>query len=82
MTVKLSISVPDDVAAFLATQGNTSAYLTVLTREKMPDARRQRQRASALAYAEAMRRRTSEQIEADRDLMDASNEISMRGAEW
>lgn len=33
MTVKLSISVPDDVAAYLRDQGNASAVVTTATRK-------------------------------------------------
>ena len=52
MTVKLSISVPDDVAAYLQGQGNASAAVTAAVRRILPDARRDRQRAAARAYGE------------------------------
>lgn len=79
---KLSISVPEDVAEFLQAQDNTSAYVTSVVRSQMPDARRQRQRAMAQAYAQLMRERTPEQIEADRIMDEHNAEISLRGAEW
>jgi hypothetical protein len=46
MTVKLSISVPDDVAAYLQASGNASAAVTEAVRRLLPDARRARQRAA------------------------------------
>ncbi|MEU4557830.1 hypothetical protein AB0F72_05550 [Actinoplanes sp. NPDC023936] len=52
MTVKLSISVPDDVAAYLQSQGNASAAVTEAVRKVLPEARRTRQRAAAQAYGE------------------------------
>ena len=79
---KLSISVPEDVAEFLQAQDSTSAYVTSVVRSQMPDARRQRQRAMAQAYAQLMRERTPEQIEADRIMDEHNAEISLRGAEW
>ena len=38
MTVKLSISVPDDVAAYLQSQGNASAAVTEAVRRVLPEA--------------------------------------------
>jgi hypothetical protein len=82
MTTKLSISVPDDVAEFLQAQDNTSAFVTMVIRSQMLDARRARQRAAALAYAQHMRERTAEQIEADRTMYEHNADIALRGAEW
>jgi hypothetical protein len=82
MTVKLSISVPDDVAAYLQSQGNVSAVVTEAVRRILPDARRARQRAAAQAYGEYLRGRTPEQIAEDRALIESSNDIALRDAEW
>jgi hypothetical protein len=82
MTVKLSISVPDDVADFLQRQGNASAAVTAAVRRVLPEARRARQRAAAQAYGEFLRDRTAEHIEAETALIEASNDIALRGAEW
>jgi hypothetical protein len=82
MTVKLSISVPDDVAAYLQDQGNASAAVTEAVRRMLPEARRSRQRAAAQAYGEYLRERTGEQVEADRRLIESSNDISLRDSQW
>ncbi|GIE87714.1 hypothetical protein [Actinoplanes regularis] len=47
--MKLSISVPDDVAAYLQSRGNASAAVTEAVRRVPPDARRDRRRAAAQA---------------------------------
>jgi hypothetical protein len=82
MTVKLSISVPDDVAAYLQGQGNASAAVTEAVRRVLPEARRTRQRAAAQAYGEYSRRRTAQQIEDDTTLIESSNDISLRDSRW
>ena len=82
MTVKLSISVPDDVAAYLQGQGNASAAVTEAVRRMLPEARRARQLAAAQAYGEYLRRRTAQQIENDRALIESSNDISLRDSRW
>ncbi|HEX7744270.1 MAG TPA: hypothetical protein VF462_03265 [Micromonosporaceae bacterium] len=82
MTVKLSISVPDDVAAYLQSQGNASAAVAEAVRRVLPEARRARQRAAAQAYGEYLRRRTVQQISDDRTLIESSNDIALRDAEW
>jgi hypothetical protein len=82
MTVKLSISVPDDVAAYLQGQGNASAAVTEAVRRVLPEARRTRQRAAAQAYGEYLRRRTAQQIEDDTTLIESSNDISLRDSRW
>lgn len=82
MTVKLSISVPDDVAEYLQSRGNVSAAVTEAVRRVLPETRRARQRAAAQGYAEFLRRRTPEQIAADRLLVESSNDIALRGSEW
>jgi hypothetical protein len=79
---ELTISVPDDVAEFLQAQEDMSAYVTAVVRSRMPDARRRRQRAAAMAYAQVLRERTPEQVEADRIMDEHTAEISLRGAEW
>jgi hypothetical protein len=82
MTVKLSISVPDDVADYLQSQGNASAAVTDAVRRVLPAARRERQRAAAQAYGEFLRRRSPEQIANDQALIEASNDIALRDAQW
>jgi hypothetical protein len=82
MTVKLSISVPDDVAAYLQGQGNASAAVTEAVRRVLPDARRARQRAAAQAYGEFLRGRNADQIEADESLIESSNDIALRDSQW
>jgi hypothetical protein len=82
VTVKLSISVPDDVAAYLQGQGNASAAVTEAVRRVLPEARRERQRAAAQAYGEYLRRRTAQEIEDDNALMESSNDISLRDSQW
>jgi hypothetical protein len=82
MTVKLSISVPDDVAAYLQGQGNASAAVTEAVRRVLPEARRERRRAAAQAYGEYLRRRSPEDAEADRALIESSNDIALRDSAW
>ncbi len=82
MTVKISISVPDDVAAYLQSKGNASAAVTDAVRRVLPEARRERQRAAAQAYGEYLRRRTPEQIEDDRTLIESSNDIALHDSQW
>jgi Arc/MetJ-type ribon-helix-helix transcriptional regulator len=82
MTVKLSISVPDDVAAYLQSQGNASAAVTEAVRRILPEARRARQRAAAQAYGEYLRVRAGHQGADDHDLIEASNDIALRDARW
>ncbi|GAA2561884.1 hypothetical protein GCM10010435_37220 [Winogradskya consettensis] len=82
MTVKLSISVPDDVAAFLQAQGNASAAVTEAVRQMLPEARRARQRSAAVAYGEYLRRRTTDQAGTDAALIESSNDIALRDAQW
>jgi hypothetical protein len=82
MTVKLSISVPDDVAAFLQSRGNASAAVTEAVRRMLPEARRARQRAAAQAYGEFLRSRTPQQLEEERSLIESSNDIALRDAQW
>jgi hypothetical protein len=82
MTVKLSISVPDDVAAYLQSQDNASAAVTEAVRRVLPEARRAHQRAAAVEYGEFLRRRTAEQIADDLALIESSNDVALRDAEW
>lgn len=82
MTVKLSISVPDDVAAYLESQGNASAAVTEAVRRVLPEARRARQRGAAQAYGEYLRRRTAQQVADDQILIESSNDIALRDAQW
>jgi hypothetical protein len=82
MTVKLSISVPDDVAAYLEGEGNASAAVTAAVRRVLPEARRARQRAAAQAYGSYLRGRSIEQLVEDRMLIESSNDIALRDAQW
>jgi hypothetical protein len=82
MTTKLSISVPDDVAAYLQSHGNVSAAVTDAVRRVLPEARRARQREAAQAYGLHLRRRTAQQIEDDKILIEGSNDISLRDSQW
>lgn len=82
MAVDMSISVPDDVARYLQRQDDASAAVTDAVRRVLSEARRARQRAAAEAYAECLRQRSPEEVEADRVLIESSNDIALRGAEW
>jgi hypothetical protein len=82
MTVKLSISVPDDVAAYLQSQGNASAAVTDAVRRVLPQARRARQREAAQAYGEHLRRRTARQLADERARIESSNDIALRDSAW
>ena len=82
MTVKISISVPDDVAAFLQSQPNASAAVTDAVRRVLPEARRARQRAAAQAYGDYLRRRTPQQADDDTMLIESSNDIALRDSQW
>jgi hypothetical protein len=82
MTVRLSISVPDDVAAYLQSQGNASAAVTAAVRRVLPEARRARQRTAAEAFGVHLRARTPQHVDADSALIEASNDIALRGCEW
>lgn len=48
----------------------------------LPEARRARQREAAQAYGEFLRRRTPEQVKADRLLIESSNDIALRDSQW
>jgi hypothetical protein len=82
MTTKLSISVPDDVAAYLEEQGNASAAVTEAVRRVLPEVRRARQRRAAQTYGEYLRRRTAQQIKDDTALIESSNDIALRDSQW
>lgn len=82
MTVKLSISVPDDVAAYLQSQGNASAAVVEAVRRVQPQARRERQREAAQAYGAYLRARSAQQYEDDRAMIEQSNDIALRDAGW
>jgi len=82
MTVKISISVPDDVAAYLQSQANASAAVTEAVRRVLPEARRARQRAAARAYGEYLRGRTPQQADDDTMLIESSNDIALRDSQW
>ena len=82
MTVKISISVPDDVAAYLQSQANASAAVTEAVRRVLPEARRARQRAAAQAYGEHLRGRTPQQADDDTMLIESSNDIALRDSQW
>jgi hypothetical protein len=81
MTVKISISVPDDVAAYLQSQTNASAAVTDAVRRLLPEARRARQREAAGAYGEFLRR-TQQKARDDQMLIESSNDIALRDSQW
>jgi len=82
VTVKLSISVPDDVAEYLQGQDNASAAVTDAVRRILPQARRARQRAAAHALQEYLRTRTPSRIADDQELIESSNDIALHDAQW
>lgn len=82
MTVKLSISVPDDVAAYLQEQGNVSAAVTRAVKLVLPGARRARQRAAAQAYGAFLRDRSTQQATEDAELIECSNDVALADAQW
>jgi hypothetical protein len=82
MTEKLSISVPDDVAAYLQSQGNASAAVTEAVRRVLPEARRARQQAAAQAYGAYLRQRSAQQSQDDHALIEDSNDIALNDAQW
>ncbi len=81
MTVKLSVSVPDEVAAYLGTQPNTSAAVVAAVRAQMESAssRRERQRSAAVAYLEWAAITGRDRLD---ELDRASSDISLGPAEW
>jgi hypothetical protein len=82
MTVKLSISVPDDVAAYLQSQGNASAAVVDAVRRVQPEARRARQREAAQTYGAYLRERSAADRAEERSLIEQSNDIALRDAQW
>lgn len=82
MTVKLSISVPDDIAAYLQTHGNVSAAVVNAVAPLLPEARYARQLADADAYAEYAANRTPEHIDEDHAIAEASMDDALAGTEW
>ncbi|XVU27455.1 hypothetical protein ACQPZJ_10590 [Actinoplanes sp. CA-054009] len=82
MTIKLSVSVPDDVGAFLQDQANASAVVAEAVRKVMPEARRVRQREAALAMAAYRGNQRPADRAAERELIEESNDIALRGTEW
>jgi hypothetical protein len=82
MTVKLSISVPDDVAAYLQNHSNASAAVTDAVRRVLPEARQERQREAAQAYGDYQRQRTAQQIDDDNAFIETNNDISLRDSRW
>jgi hypothetical protein len=82
MTVKLSISVPDDVAAYLQGAGNASAAVTEAVRRILPEARRERQRAAAEAYGAYLKRRSPRELADATVLIESSNDIALHDAQW
>jgi len=83
MTVKLSVSLPDDVAEFLQGQGNVSGFIADTVRDRMPEARRARLRAAAAELAHRQSQRTADEIAADRELQEHQHELLLRdGDAW
>lgn len=82
MTMKMTISVPDEIAAFLRDTGNASAAVAAAVRPLLVQVRRERQRSAAQAMAEHLRRRTPEQVTEDEALIEASNDVALSGSQW
>ncbi len=81
MTQRLTVSLPDDIAAWLAGQANASAAVAAAVRRDMLDAaaRRAKRQADAEAFGAWMR---TSPLPDDAELTAASNEISLRGIGW
>jgi len=81
MTVKLSVSVPDEVAAYLGTQPNTSAAVVAAVHAQMQStqSRRERQRSAAVAYSEWATATGHDHLD---ELDRTSADISLGRAEW
>jgi hypothetical protein len=56
--------------------------VTAAVRRVLPEARRARQRTAARALGDYLRARTEQQIDTDAALIEASNDIALRGSEW
>lgn len=82
MTTKMTISVPDEVAAFLRGTGNASAAVAAAVAPLLVQARRDRQRAAAHAMAEHLRGRTPQQVAEDEALIEAGNDVALRDSQW
>jgi hypothetical protein len=82
MTAEVSFTLPDDVAAYLREQEDASAVVAAAVRRVIPNGRGERQRAAAQAYGEYLRQRTIQQRDDDIALIESSNDIALRGAEW
>ena len=81
MTVKVSVSLPDDIGAYLATQHNASATVAEALRARMGDAeiRRAKRRADAESYAAYV---AAHPVDGMEELDAATAEMSLRGHEW
>jgi len=82
MTTKMTISVPDEIAAFLRDTGNASGAVAAAVQPLLAQARRDRQRSAAQAMAEHLRRRTPQQVTEDEALIEASNDVALAGSQW
>jgi hypothetical protein len=71
MTTKMTISVPDEIAAFLRDTGNASAAVAAAVRPLLVQ-----------VMAEHLRRRTPEQVTEDEALIEASNDVALSGSQW
>jgi hypothetical protein len=84
MTVKVSVSLPDDVAAWLATQPNASAAVAdaIRARVDVVESARQRRKAAIASY-HAMMAALPPHVRDDIDAAAAaSNALPMPGADW
>ena len=83
MTVKLSVSLPDDVAVYLASEPNTSAIVAEAVRRYRDDeqVRRRRRREQVDAYATWLSANPVVQKELD-DIAELSNTQTLSGHEW
>lgn len=81
MTVKISISLPDDIAEWLSRQRNTSATVTEAVRARMDDEEEgsRRRRAAVAAYAAYL---AENPIPGMDELDAATNEASQHGNAW
>jgi hypothetical protein len=81
MTVKLSVSLPDDVGEWLARQPNTSAAVAAAVRARMEveESSRSRRRRKAESYVRWSADRGGNRLD---ELDAATADMSLRGGEW
>jgi hypothetical protein len=79
--MKLSVSVPDEIGAWLARQPNTSAAVAAAVRAQMAveESSRSRRRRKAESYGRWLAERGAGRLD---ELDAATAELSLRGGEW